>query len=194
MPVAQVPALTDENADPMLVRNRQEPLIGLRTVMSALPSPLKSPTEGNWKIGRFAQTVGVAVPDAGVSVTHQSPVAEAAAKSPRPSPLKSPATCATHVLPAGRVASGSAVKPPLGNRLMTNSSPDIPMMALAGGGRGGATVTENVSSTNFVASKTEVARTVTTPVPTAPGPYFSLRLPSGRITGATSVGEDDVAV
>jgi hypothetical protein len=42
MPVAHAPAFTDENADPVLVRNRNDPFVGLRTKRSALPSPVKS--------------------------------------------------------------------------------------------------------------------------------------------------------
>ena len=157
---------------PLLVSTRQMPLVPLRTAMSARPSALKSPTVGNCQLMSVrcvAQSVGAAaVPVAGVSVTHQPPLAACAATSVRPSALKSPATVVSQVVPAGRVASGPVAKPVPVERLITSALPVRPTIAL-GITAGGATVTEKASSTKRVASKTLVARTVTTAVPMPPG-------------------------
>ena len=167
---AQLPHWVLEKAVPLLVSTRQLPLAALRTAMSLLPSPLKSPTVGNWNDASVAHGVGVPVPEAGVSETHHAPAFVWEATSLRPSPLKSPTTAVAQGVPAGRVASGVVANDVPVERLITNSlSPAWPMMALGSGAIGGATVTLNGSSTNRVGSKTEVARTVTIAVPMAPG-------------------------
>ena len=94
--------------------------------MSAFLSPLKSPTVANCDAASVPQARGVAVPDAGVVVTHQAPALVCEAMSVRPSPLKSPETVFTHVEPAGRVATGEVVKLVPVERLTTSSLPATP--------------------------------------------------------------------
>ena len=117
-------------AVPELVSTCQEPSLGTRAAMSSLPSPVKSPTVANWNAAAAPQARGVAVPDAGVVVTHQVPAAVCTATSLRPSPSKSPPNEFTQVSPAGSVASGVVANDEPLARLTISSVPAMPMTAL----------------------------------------------------------------
>ena len=187
--VDQVAKLTMEKAELVLWATRQTPVEGTLPAMSARPSPLKSPTVRNCQattVENVPQGAGVAVvPLAGVSVTHQRPSAPRQATSPRPSPLKSPASVSFQPLSVGRAASAAVVTVPAALRLITSSAPDRPTSALGGGG--GCSVTVKESSTKSLALNTDVARTVIVVDPGTRGaPYASCSRPWGVIDTSTA--------
>src|SRR5438876_11861424 len=108
-------------------------------MMSALPSPLKSPTCTSTQVATALQVVHTDIVKALPldKPTHQAPVfASRAAMSVRPSPLKSPVRTSTHVTVGSQVPNKLLVKALGPLERLTHHCPDCPALPTrSSGGR-----------------------------------------------------------
>src|SRR5437870_548947 len=106
MDVGHWPQTVELNELPLLSPVHHRPVCSTRPVMSALPSPLKSPTLTSTQVTLVGQAVpqGVELNELPVlSPTHQWPVCSTRpTRSALPSPLKSPTLTSTQVTLVGQ--------------------------------------------------------------------------------------------